>query len=1255
MEGDPPLLDSELLGEIRWLRRLAGALVLDAASADDLVQQALLQALERRDGRHAAPLATPRAWLRVVLRHGAARLLRTEHRRAVRESRAAPPPLPEPPDELVARAELHHRVTTTLLALDEPYRHALLLRYLDDLSPPQIAERLALPLETVRTRLKRGLRLLRERLNVESRPDASGSHSHLALALFSLVAPAERAAMHAAVRAGVPVATAASGTTGMAAVAGVALMTLKTKWAIATAGVLVVAAATWFAWPHLANHSPRGAANGSSDPLLEAATASPPRRTDPAPPTASRVAVAPNAAPTRADAEPQPAGDAATPVRGRVVDERRRPVAGATVQLSITDRLALVARTDAAGGFELQVPSLESLDVSARGGWFASIAGGVAPDGLARAGARSWFHFWERAAREPLRPESLEQPLVIRPARPLRVEVQVDGAAAPGALVRLELGADRERGPEAHCDHDGVALFAAVPSGPLLVLARTEAAGEPRRGRALLDFGHDASGEIVVELRLLRRVAITVRDVASDSPIAGAHVGAIEYANWYEPSSRTYPEERDLPLLADSASATTDSEGRAELRLEEQVAYVACASAEDCTNVWSAERSSSAPTAAGGEALSLFLARRRPETLRWKLDPASTRPPDGSELRLIGTWLGHGGRVASARVEGDSIEVGVEIGNNERAADFQAYAVAPDGSIVLLVGRQSQELQAGNTIAFLPGRRLSIELRSAVGMPLAHRVVTVVPATRSLEVQSDLGWHARTDEEGRVHFDTLPAGPASVKVDPEGGGLPWLPIGEVDLTQRDGSLAVTAPAPIAVQLDITTGGVPTLPADLRIESRDLRALRQEDPAAGRVTLFIPSADRLPAAVRAQRLPIGLFAPGFAPHQLSIPLPTEGGEPQRYAVELAPETELIVQFLCRPDAVLRPTLERYDERRSTFESLRSTPERIQAANAGSGRYRFVGLAAGRYRIVEGVSRVTSSEVVLASGERREFAVDLLQTFEVAGTIELPSDANAAELYLRVVAQEPTRSFDPCSPRARDGVEVWHDGRQFRETLERGQRWWLVAWLPFHRLTGGAVAIELDAHHPTVALRFEESPVARFLVRGLEEDDRGRVTVECFEPGNREFPIASRPSRVNGATREVALPIGVHDLVFRSPARVPVVLREVEFAGQSLDLGTIDFVRGSTLTVRLRAPGTLNPIGFVRARRLGDAPDDRWFEIGGEVCSGSVREVAGLSAGTWRVEFVPTDDFPQWNTLLEKGALERSIEIDANRAVEVTLGE
>ncbi|MEM9380731.1 MAG: sigma-70 family RNA polymerase sigma factor [Planctomycetota bacterium] len=146
--------------DLAWLSALARALVGDGASADDLAQDAAVAALEG-----PIPVGVPtRAWLRGVARRLAARRFRTDDRRGARERDAAmPESLPDSTD-LVQRAEVAEQVTAAARRLPEPFRRAVLLRFLEGLTPDEIARRDDERVDTVRWRVRRGLELLREEL-----------------------------------------------------------------------------------------------------------------------------------------------------------------------------------------------------------------------------------------------------------------------------------------------------------------------------------------------------------------------------------------------------------------------------------------------------------------------------------------------------------------------------------------------------------------------------------------------------------------------------------------------------------------------------------------------------------------------------------------------------------------------------------------------------------------------------------------------------------------------------------------------------------------------------------------------------------------------------------------------------------------------------------------------------------------------------------------------------------------------------------
>jgi RNA polymerase sigma-70 factor (ECF subfamily) len=151
----------DLAGHAEGLRALARKLVGDAAAADDVVQEACLAALRRRP-TGGVPW---RPWLVAVVRNLSLKRRRDEARRVQRERRAARPERVASADEAVERAELQRALLDELLALEEPYRAAMILRHVEGLPLGEIARRLGVPPGTVAARLHRGLETLRGRLD----------------------------------------------------------------------------------------------------------------------------------------------------------------------------------------------------------------------------------------------------------------------------------------------------------------------------------------------------------------------------------------------------------------------------------------------------------------------------------------------------------------------------------------------------------------------------------------------------------------------------------------------------------------------------------------------------------------------------------------------------------------------------------------------------------------------------------------------------------------------------------------------------------------------------------------------------------------------------------------------------------------------------------------------------------------------------------------------------------------------------------
>lgn len=161
-----PLDPEDLLADSTWLRALSRGLVRDHFAADDLAQEAWLAALRAQSGSHAAPPdgVARRTWLTGVLRNLAWKQQRTQLRRSARERAGARAESLPSSGELVARADMQRALSEAIVALDEPFRTTILLRYMEDLSSAEIARRQNVPEGTVRWRVMRGLAQLRESL-----------------------------------------------------------------------------------------------------------------------------------------------------------------------------------------------------------------------------------------------------------------------------------------------------------------------------------------------------------------------------------------------------------------------------------------------------------------------------------------------------------------------------------------------------------------------------------------------------------------------------------------------------------------------------------------------------------------------------------------------------------------------------------------------------------------------------------------------------------------------------------------------------------------------------------------------------------------------------------------------------------------------------------------------------------------------------------------------------------------------------------
>ena len=154
---------------------LARYLLRNAADADDAVQECYLRAFRHFDGLRGEAI---KPWLMAILRN----VCRAEFaRRSGAASDAAEmaddalPLWQEPensPETTMLRQRDSETVRDLVAALPEPFREAIVLRDIDDLSYREIAEVIGAPIGTVMSRLARARAMLRQAwLRAEQQPE----------------------------------------------------------------------------------------------------------------------------------------------------------------------------------------------------------------------------------------------------------------------------------------------------------------------------------------------------------------------------------------------------------------------------------------------------------------------------------------------------------------------------------------------------------------------------------------------------------------------------------------------------------------------------------------------------------------------------------------------------------------------------------------------------------------------------------------------------------------------------------------------------------------------------------------------------------------------------------------------------------------------------------------------------------------------------------------------------------------------------
>jgi len=279
-------VDSSLAEHAAFLRSIARRLIGDPSSADDLVQEAMVRAL----GRPPVAMRSMRGWLATIVRNVFRDQRAADRARQRREQ-----------DVARQRGDAHfdadpfgiELLSAALRALPADYRRVIELRHYAQRPVGEIARELGVPEATVKTRLHRGLGLLRA--DLEQR---AGGRRGLRRALGPLVLSVP-----------FPVATTAAG--GSAFLWGF----LMKKWLFGAAALLLAAYVGVVAPPWQGDDAAPASAAISVDATGAHLVA--PTAVGAAAPTTT---VDPPAAPV----DREPVGTGAAPVQGRVVHAETR-------------------------------------------------------------------------------------------------------------------------------------------------------------------------------------------------------------------------------------------------------------------------------------------------------------------------------------------------------------------------------------------------------------------------------------------------------------------------------------------------------------------------------------------------------------------------------------------------------------------------------------------------------------------------------------------------------------------------------------------------------------------------------------------------------------------------------------------------------------------------------------------------------------------------------------------------------------------
>jgi len=924
-------------------------------------------------------------------------------------------------------------------------------------------------------------------------------------------------------------------------------------------------------------------------------------------------------------------------LRGRVVDERRFPVVGATV----------VSRSRNEDGSIAESPPA----TSGTGGVFAIAGelartewGGATCDLIVRAagGLAAWecvsFGSYDLDAGGSL---ELRRPLLARPAVEWRVEVVDRSGPVPDANVELFGAFGSIPLATVRSDESGRVAISGVADVECHLVARHATRGRSTVGRARAGR---PTGNTRVELLPTRTVEVEVVDVDRATPVVGARVlvWLLREANTDKGRERHL---REWPLTA--AEATTDASGRVTLRdLPGDLPLEIDAAATGWAARWSVpsdcipEPSYQAAVELARDATSARLAMKAlvPKEVRWPLEEGRFAPPDGTPIELrprrTARWSDPLDRPLqrAAVVRGRAVVAtcGVVAGieGGDPRADYAArewIALAPDGAIALLTYGPEE---APFLLRFEPTASLDVTLRKADGAPLVGELITV---SRERSARDDRGHDTdlrETDARGVARFEELRAGRWELVCAFASRTIALESAARAVVLQR-----VVDPAVTEVRFEFQIDGQRRLPADCDVSfgsvfDHERFRDRVELPERGELRCFLERRSGMGERFAMVALPNGTRRVELPP----LPAPGAKAEPLVVPVDLSDRARGAVEVRVRGRDPAR-----------AFVSL----EQVARLDGAVGRdhhhaggravgpdvavCEFRDVEPGMWRAIAHFGAVASAPFQVAAGaEPVAIELDASQFVEVAVQWKVPAGESprCAELVAHV--------------RGLAAPDSWLDDGEWRFaepgptttrfTFDRAHPRPLVIRHPYLRSSRWNDAIDLTNPRSTLTLHLELGPMLEFAPRfeGEPTAEQSQLSVASV----RVAPLAAdgaattssderRVALRRGATFATApLPAGSWRVLIDPRIAAPAEIERLESDGGARDLGPLAFARGSTLRVRVVAPeGFAVPRVAARAERIDGMRYERWSAPQPLSASPVDPEIRALGAGRFRIVVTP----------------------------------